>query len=195
MPKIKRYTYNEYQKITRETSGCDDLPILAMGLLGETIEFMDVVENLYDLENSNSMFTTLDLITREAGDIMWYAARIMDVLGVPFRMWQSYGKIDNFNDSCIGSFRKTFRVCKNAAIVSEHIKKAVGHGHALDLSVVCHGISNVIKDIAYILKKIHGPWQPDRESGFAIALRTNVEKLRKRYPNGFETEKSVNREG
>ena len=194
MSAIKRYTYDEYQKITQETSATDDLAILALGLIGECAEFIDRVDQIYDPRNEISLIDTINLVTKEAGDVLWYAARIMDVLDVPFHMWQSYGNIDNYNNSCAASFRKKFRIIRNAKEVTEHVKKVVGHGHKLNPALICHGISNVIKDIVHILKKIHGPIQSGREGGMAIAMHANVEKLRKRYPNGFETKKSVNRE-
>jgi hypothetical protein len=193
---IKRYTYDEYQKIARETSATDDLAILALGFIGECVEFIDCVDQIYDPHNEIGLADTINLVTKEAGDILWYAARIMDVLNVPFRKWQSYGNIDNYNNSCAASFRKKFRIIRNASKATEHVKKTVGHGHKLNPALICHGISNVIKDVVHILKKIHGPGKPGLDApGMAMAMHVNVEKLRKRYPNGFETEKSVNREG
>ena len=70
---MSQISLDEYQLITRETSGCDELPILALGLLGETIELLDSLTS-----------TDSGKIIKEAGDIIWYSARIADVFEVKF---------------------------------------------------------------------------------------------------------------
>jgi NTP pyrophosphatase (non-canonical NTP hydrolase) len=185
----KTYTYNDYQAITRETSGCDDLSVLALGLVGESIEFIDAVDQIYSNTNENCLVEIIEEVVKEAGDVFWYAARIMDVMNEPFQLWQihSASTTDNFNNSCRKSFRKKFRVVRNAGVVSEHVKKVTGHGHDLNKELVCKYIGDIVRDIAHILKGIYG------QDALAVCMHTNVEKLRKRYPNGFEVERSKNR--
>ena len=185
----KRYSYNDYQAITRETSGCDDLSVLALGLVGESIEFIDAVDQIYSNTSENYLMKTIDEVMKEAGDVFWYAARIMDTMKVPFQAWQIHtaNTTDNFNDSCRKSFRKKFRVVRNAGVVSEHVKKVAGHGHDLNKGLVREHIGDIVRDIAYILKGIYG------QHALGMCMHANVEKLRKRYPNGFEVERSKNR--
>jgi NTP pyrophosphatase (non-canonical NTP hydrolase) len=72
--------------------------------------------------------------------------------------------------------------------IADHVKKIVYHGHALDDDTR----NKIAKEIGDIL------WYCAIGSrGIGVSLseiaRMNVEKLRKRYPEGFTTERSVNR--
>lgn len=193
---MKKEMYDTYQKITRETSGCDDLSILALGLVGETIEFLDAVDKIYSNfspDRHASLVEKINSSVKESGDILWYSARIYDVLDVPFQKWTRLGHVGNFNDPCTKSFRSKFRMAKSAAKVSEHIKKAVGHGHDLDKSLVCDAIADIIKDVSFILRMLIGKKGVCQDACLQEAMNINIAKLRKRYPDGFSTEKSINR--
>ena len=172
---------------TRETSGCDDLPILSLGLVGETIEFLSALNNIYDFGLKISMTAAIENVTREAGDVLWYSSRIMDILDQPFHRWQKKGTVDNFNKSCMKTFQRKFRIIESAGFVAEHVKKVFGHGHEIDSDLICSEISDIVCDVAYVMKCLHGA------DGIKIAMQTNIEKLKKRYPEGFSVEKSVNR--
>jgi NTP pyrophosphatase (non-canonical NTP hydrolase) len=193
---LKKYSYNDYQAITRETTGCDDLTVLALGLIGETIEFLDAVDKIYDGSSGLCLLDAAENALKESGDVLWYAARIMDVLEIKFGDWERYsaGTADNCLDPCHTNFHKKFRMAKNAAEVSEHIKKVFGHGHDLDKNRVCNHVSDIIRDILHILKNIYGDCSPKRDNPLMVSMLANVEKLRKRYPNGFEIERSKNRQ-
>ena len=72
--------------------------------------------------------------------------------------------------------------------IADHIKKIVYHGHPLDDDTR----DMIAKEIGDIL------WYCAMGSrglgiGLAEIARMNVEKLRKRYPEGFSTEESLNR--
>jgi len=183
---LKDINYNEYQETTRETSGCDELPILALGLIGETFEFISAYQHIESKGTQKPLIEAIDLVTHEAGDVLWYAARVMDVLDTPFACWHHSGTTDNFNTCCIKK-QRIFRLLSNATIATEHIKKVHGHGHTLDTWLVITAVSDIVRDISYILKTLHG------RSGFELAIQKNIAKLKKRYPNGFEQERSKNR--
>jgi NTP pyrophosphatase (non-canonical NTP hydrolase) len=72
--------------------------------------------------------------------------------------------------------------------IADHVKKIVYHGHPLDDDTR----DKIAKEIGDIL------WYcAIGARGIGISLseiaRMNVEKLRRRYPEGFTTERSVNR--
>ena len=178
--------YDEYQAITMATAGCDDLPILALGLVGESIEFLSALETIQGLDTKNSLVGATNLLTKEAGDVLWYSARILDVIDIKFGSWQGRATVDNFNSKCTQKNRR-FRILDHAVVVTEHIKKVYGHGHDMDLDLIHEAISNIVTDVTYIAKAVHGKHGPE------TVMRENIEKLQKRYPEGFSIERSVNR--
>lgn len=72
--------------------------------------------------------------------------------------------------------------------IADHVKKIVYHGHPLD-EVTRDKIAKEIGDILW--------YCAIGSRGIGVDLgeiaRMNVEKLRKRYPEGFTTEQSLNR--
>lgn len=74
-----------------------------------------------------------------------------------------------------------------AGEVADHIKKHLFQGHELDkenlakeLGDVCWYIAIMAEGLGYDLESI---------------MQMNIDKLRKRYPQGFEKERSLHREG
>lgn len=69
--------------------------------------------------------------------------------------------------------------------VADLIKKWVGHGHTLDLGKLEKELGDVLWYIAALGKA----------NGLTLGgiARANVEKLQKRYPDGFSFEASINR--
>ncbi len=73
-----------------------------------------------------------------------------------------------------------------AGEVADHIKKHLFQGHELDkenlakeLGDICWYIAITAEGLGYDLESI---------------MQMNIDKLRKRYPNGFEAERSLHRE-
>ncbi len=69
--------------------------------------------------------------------------------------------------------------------VADHIKKHVGHGHALDRE----GVAKELGDTLWYLAML------SYQMGYQLSdvMDMNVEKLRKRYPNGFSQADSIAR--
>ena len=66
--------------------------------------------------------------------------------------------------------------------VADHIKKYIGHGHELDREKLKKELGDVLWYVAVLAQQL----------GFCLGdvMATNIEKLEKRYPNGFNTEDS-----
>lgn len=77
-------------------------------------------------------------------------------------------------------------IAGEAGEVADLIKKHIRHGHPLDKDKVAKELGDVLWYVAVLAHRIG--WSLD---GVAQA---NVEKLRKRYPEGFSAERSLNRE-
>ena len=77
-------------------------------------------------------------------------------------------------------------LCGESGEVADLVKKAYMQGHTIDrehvakeLGDVCWYIAEAATAIGYELEEI---------------LQMNIDKLKARYPNGFEAEKSINRQ-
>lgn len=70
--------------------------------------------------------------------------------------------------------------------VAEHIKKYVGHGHALDREALSKELGDVLWYLAAMADAL----------GLELGeiAKANIAKLRARYPAGFSSERSINRD-
>lgn len=69
--------------------------------------------------------------------------------------------------------------------VADLVKKHVGHGHVLDVSVVAKELGDVMWYVATIASALG--------LDLNTVMETNIDKLKKRYPDGFSSEASINR--
>lgn len=69
--------------------------------------------------------------------------------------------------------------------MADIIKKHIGHGHPLDTEKVHKELGDVLWYVAVLARRIG--------STLEDVAASNVEKLRKRYPEGFSSERSINR--
>lgn len=77
-------------------------------------------------------------------------------------------------------------ICGEAGEVSDHIKKWKYQGHDLDKEKLLKELGDVCWYIAVLAKAL--------ETDLETIMRLNIDKRNKRYPNGFESERSINRE-
>ena len=70
--------------------------------------------------------------------------------------------------------------------VADHIKKFVGQGHELSREHVAEELGDVMW---YVAITAHAVGYPLND-----VMEMNVDKLLKRYPNGFDPERSIHRE-
>ena len=77
-------------------------------------------------------------------------------------------------------------LCGESGEVADMVKKAIFQGHGLDREHLAKELGDVAWYLAVAADAI----------GYSLetVLLMNVYKLRKRYPNGFETERSLHRE-
>jgi NTP pyrophosphatase (non-canonical NTP hydrolase) len=72
-----------------------------------------------------------------------------------------------------------------AGEIADTIKKYVFHGHELDGNSLVKEIGDILWYAAFLCETLG--------IDMSTAMRLNVEKLQKRYPNGFSAEDSINR--
>ena len=78
-------------------------------------------------------------------------------------------------------------LCGEAGEAIDIVKKHLAQGHPLDRE----GLLRELGDIAWYLAETAHALDADLET----VLRMNIDKLKRRYPGGFDAEKSMNREG
>ena len=68
---------------------------------------------------------------------------------------------------------------------ADHIKKHLYQGHKIDADYLINELGDIMWYVAVAAERL----------GFNLSevMEINIEKLKKRYPNGFEVEKSINR--
>jgi NTP pyrophosphatase (non-canonical NTP hydrolase) len=80
----------------------------------------------------------------------------------------------------------TFGLVGESAEYMDHIKKFIFHGHDFDYNYTKEELGDVLHYLAGLATL----------SGFGLEeiAQGNIEKLKRRYPNGFSEERSVNRD-
>lgn len=72
-----------------------------------------------------------------------------------------------------------------AGEVADMIKKCNFQGHDLDVTNVKKELGDILWYIALACRAL--------DTSFAEVMQQNIDKLKARYPNGFDADKSVNR--
>lgn len=73
-----------------------------------------------------------------------------------------------------------------AGEITDFIKKVVFHGHDLDRAILRDELGDLLWYVAYLLETLDLPLD--------AVLDGNIAKLRARYPDGFSSERSRNRD-
>lgn len=76
-------------------------------------------------------------------------------------------------------------VAGEAGEVADIIKKFVGHDHPIDDNKLIKELGDVLWYISCIAR--------ERGFGLSVVANANILKLKKRYPDGFSAERSLNR--
>ena len=76
-------------------------------------------------------------------------------------------------------------LCGESGEVIDIVKKHICHGHELDREHLIEELGDVAWYLAEVAYALDLPLEE--------ALRGNIEKLKKRYPDGFDKQRSINR--
>lgn len=162
--KTNEISLEEYQKHAQRTSSTTTArDKLINGALGLCGEVNEYVRERLYIENR----------VREAGDVMWYVAEIAEGLGVTIA---DIAAIDEYSGSDIYN---------EAALIADAVKKYAFQGHKIEKYEIMRGLNVIMSSIARRMT--------DFGYNMDDILRGNVEKLLKRYPDGFDAERSIHR--
>ena len=166
--------FDEYRVLAQRTDATqnnrDKAANGAIGLYGEVNELLHA-PNVENAEN-----------VKETGDILWYLAAIASALHISLE--EAYNSAAALPLADVMMISLEWR----ATVIGEFIKKAVFQGHIVD----AEALKYVTHNIGLVMRWLEGY---ARRNDFTLddAMSLNIEKLRKRYPDGFEAERSMHR--
>lgn len=172
---------NEYQELAMRTSPEDHDRVLngCMGLIGESGEIMDILKK-FRFQSLPGMELPKNEIIKECGDVMWYIAetatglnvKLEDIIDVELTgVYYSGGNA--FED-------ETATICELACMVYTFcIRHRTAECAIPILSDIYRHVTNICQMCGITIHE---------------AEMRNIEKLKKRYPEGFDAERSVNRD-
>lgn len=182
---------NEYQKLAARTlldrPGFEitdrDIMLVwnAVGLAGETGELIEILGGIAGRRMSDLARKDKSGISKEIGDCYWYAAAICTKINVDF------SDIVSTNAKGYDLTQKFYvaQLAGSMGAIVEHIKKGVFHQHGVDTLK----LSLFMRDYTFALAGVC------RSQGLEVEpiWTENIDKLKKRYPDGFKAEDSIKR--
>lgn len=185
-------TFNEYVETASRTAAKHDNELVnyAMGLSGESGELIDLVKKF--IFHGHHIETAK--IKKEGGDVLWYASQLVKLLEIKFNtddIFDSLNKqlprmkklsekhTDNYLMICC------LNLSKASGKISEIVDQLVFNGADPDVLRLKREMSTIFYNLFFIIT-IAGLTIEEVAEG-------NIEKLKKRYPDGFDVEKSINR--
>ncbi len=186
--------FEQYFSDAKRTANENMLPLssrdsllmyLAIGLADEAGElqesYVEWLDNLYD-DNDDEDEPLCKKFLEEMGDVCWHLFLLYGYLtGKPGTISDGIFLLDTDNH-----LRSLENVLGNSLEILGIMKKVIYHKHPMDAS----RIELLLKDIYGELNNVASR----HDGGLEAVLRTNVEKLKKRYPQGFTYEDSRNRQ-
>ena len=183
----------EYQPLAMRTSteGHDRVRNGCLGLIGESGEIIDIIKKWEFQSGENPPFPK-DKIIDECGDVLWYCAELATGLGVTLdELWEKlsdgfYGDLHPMNAAAsridIVAARLCFACGKPFNVLFEPTFEAPMEWREAQAKAQIVGIMVTVQDIL-----------ENCEYSLEEAMEANIAKLRKRYPDGFDPERSLHR--
>lgn len=181
-----RQTMSAYQRAAMRTSprdGHDKMDNGALGLMGETGELVDVYKKWMYQSGPNAALPAKRIID-ELGDVIWYMAELADGMDCML--------LDICKEDFDAIDRKVKRRPARKASLRSMIVSLAGRAYEVNRAVsrsdwkaACSHIRRMMIYTAHIAHYAN--------STLSDAARSNIEKLQRRYPNGFDATISMGR--
>ncbi len=176
---------DEYQTLACRTMGDASLTTLALGIAGESGEVADLVKK----HVGHSHELDREKLKEELGDVLWYVATMARALGCELRdLFPSY------------SFESTTNCARKRALERAATGISASAGRVLILLNDSDGFSIGYEEsqalerfLAQLVLSINDACKTIGVEIEDVAA-ANIDKLRRRYPDGFSSERSRNRE-
>lgn len=171
-------TFEDYRVLAQRTtnkslSHREHVINAALGLCGEAGEVADLLKKNRMQGHELEVYKVLE----ELGDVLWYCAEAATHLKLVVSWDQAFQSVIDMSVNVDGLERLAVRLCKCAGVAAE---KMMYRRPAV----------NDLCEVLYIVKTIAGHW------GYHIIEvgERNIDKLKRRYPDEFDPNRSINRE-
>lgn len=197
-------TLNEYQQFAVRTSpeGHDRVKNGCMGLIGECGEMMDVLKK-HMFQSGDNPPPMNDRMLDECGDVMWYLAELAtgrgwtlkEISETDLETWPCYRKKlpekEVPNGLLIRAICFLALSCYDKMDTDEYMEQqgALVKNEDYDLSM------EAAKDTMHAMMRLIEQMAERMGATLQEVMERNIQKLRKRYPEGFDAERSLHREG
>lgn len=176
---------NEYQRLALRTSGAghDRIKNGCLGLIGESGEIVDIVKKFMFQSGENPPFPK-DKFINEMGDVIWYCAETVSGMGLELE--EIMHRIGNYDNYILFTAVDCTDIEVTASMLSVNAAEAYVSYFVKGDAVRCAcRIRDIYKGLLHLCDLI----------GTTIdeGCATNIEKLKKRYPDGFDPERSIRR--
>jgi len=162
---------------------------LGLGIAGESSELAWFVNYAEFADNG---FIDIANVIDESGDLAWYLFMIAEFYHLDLWRKAVLAESDYYKTIAMLDIDTTkpmyfiLTLCYQCGIIADYIKKITYHSHALDMnkleSMLVHTLGAWIGFIDYY------------EIDISEILQQNIDKLWKRYPNGFNHDDSRRRQ-
>jgi len=198
-------TFSDYEQLARRTMKMDGdtgfhKMVAGLGLTGEVAEIAHIL-----FRDEGPEDWAMGEMEKEIGDSAWYCMFVANLYGIEVKTIM----VDHLeDDDSIEEFERAVYVdiyqeffdqdaedmplmklisdlVVNAGSIADTIKKEVGHGHSTNLDKIVPPLARVWQCLS-TLCSLYG-------LDFGITLQANINKLKKRFPNGFSSEDSIKR--
>lgn len=175
---------NEYQRLALRTSGAghDRVKNGCLGLIGESGEIVDIVKYMFQ-SGENPPFPK-DKFIKEMGDVLWYCAET--VSGMELELEEVTLRTGSYDKYSLFAAWNCADIELTAAMLSANAVEAYVSRFVEGNAMRCaYRVRDIYKGLLHLCDLV----------GVTIdeVADTNIEKLKKRYPDGFDPERSIHR--
>lgn len=188
---------DDYQQLAMRTSpeGHDRMLNGCMGLIGETGEIVDLVKK-WKFQSGDHAELPRQKLIEECGDVLWYCAELSQ--GMHTEMSLTYSAAHHFDE--LREIAGYLPIERTVMFLAEIASKPAEH--LFDNDIPLEDMKNEKRvllmtearaSLAAIMAVIAGILEKYCIASMEEAMERNIEKLRKRYPDGFDPERSLHR--
>lgn len=185
---------DEYQKLAQRTSDAHHDRVLngVMGLAGETGEIVDLVKKWRFQSGANATLP-VEKLTEECGDVLWYCAELAEGLNLQLAdlYHTSCAVYTSGDNSPLSIYDEAYKIMpiEYMALAMCAIAAQAGTPDEENIEDVQDAqavLVTMMHTLDRFLKKF-------LKCDIETAMELNIEKLKRRYPDGFDPERSLHR--